>query len=193
MPGRGGSARRTRRTKRTPSARTPARPRTRKSLKKSPPGRGCPRWEDDFLEQFRKLRSVSHACRKIRKGRTTVYDHKAVCKRFRDRWIEVDREHDDAVERSSFAIAIEGDLVPLKIGDGNVIWYRRRDPSMLRFLLSTRLRDKYGREAGVQDPGTAAAQIRQFVAEAVGLIPTEKGKVPKTKLPMGPEQLPKVS
>lgn len=117
-----------------------------------------------WLSAFRKERSVSHACAAVKKGRTTVYRHRKLDKKFADAWDSIFESITDDLEASLARRLIDGVRRPFNAGNGVVEWYTEYDNGASLRFLAQRRPHAYNRGAGdvgiVDNPQDTAAEIR---------------------------------
>lgn len=104
-----------------------------------------PRWGQKFLDALREEKSVSHAAKKVNKGRRTVYTHRAKSKVFADAWDEVLDECRDELQQSAWDIAVNGIEEPVFDKDGIECGTKRRIfPALMIFMLKRQIPATYG-------------------------------------------------
>jgi len=138
------------------------------------------RWAAAFLKALRETKSVSHACQASGvKSRTTAYNFRKECERFRREWDEAWADIVDELEQSAMDRAINGhDDLELHQGeickddDGNPIVRRKFESALTIFMLKKNRPDRYGDESIGEAAEEIAGAVRDMVEAMSASIPT---------------------
>lgn len=147
-------------------------------------------WMARFLKAYKKYRSVSHACRAVHKGRTTVWRHKRTDPKFRAAWEEIEETITDDLEAALVTRCMKGVRRPVNLGVHGIEYVRDYPDNIAWRVLASRRPYPYNRASG--DTGTGrdaqdtAREIRELVAKMRDSIPTQPA--PSDETPTSPNE-----
>lgn len=123
--------------------------------------------QDAFLASFATQANVTVAAAVAGVSRQSVYRWRRAA-RFRERWLEAERQADDVIDREIHRRAIEGVEKPVHYKGRRVDTVREYSDTLLIFLAKARMPDKYRERVEVD----ITAYVRQL-AENAGVDPDE--------------------
>lgn len=137
-------------------------------------------WMARWLKAFRKYRSITHACKAVHKGRSTVHRHKRNDPKFRAAWEEIEDTITDDLEAALVTRCLKGVRRPVNLGAHGIEYVRDYPDNIAWRVLASRRPHPYNRPAGDtgsgKDAQDTAREIRELVAkmvESVALVPSE--------------------
>jgi hypothetical protein len=135
-----------------------------------------------FLETLAEGWSVRQAARAADVGFQRLYELKSEDEGFARLWEEALELGTERLEQHAMTIALEGALVEVRNGAGEIIRTERRpDPQMTRFLLSARKPDVYSQRAQVQLTGAGGGPVEV----QSGFTPTSLAEVARLARELG--------
>ncbi len=130
------------------------------------------RLKKDFLPEFAKSGTVTHAAQSVGVGRRTVYDWLAKDAEFREAFAEAEQQAIDSLEREAVRRALDGTDEPVYQGGKQVGSIRKYSDTLLIFLLKGNRPSKYRERVDVTFQAREVAE--RLAAESGGAITVEE-------------------